>query len=238
MSSKHKFISNKLCLHCCCCCCCCIILFCLSLHHLPLALLLLLLLLPPGRTCLPWLLPLLLLVHTLKHTQKVLMGLWKEKGWGGNKKIKFLSWEEYEFQRIVVYWKMLVGFFVVFKSLDWRLNWVVSTNFHDGEERDASQIGLFPKIPWRTRRSISICFWVAIMILIIEAEEMWFLLHPSCCFLKLEINSTCFSQAAKCWLGCYYFHLVWILSSQILQSALMLKSLDTNSWISNRNPYL
>jgi hypothetical protein len=97
---------------------------------------------------------------------------------------------------------------------------------------------LFPKIPWRTRRSISICFWVAIMILIIEAEEMWFLLHPSCCFLKLEINSTCFSQAAKCWLGCYYFHLVWILSSQILQSALMLKSLDTNSWISNRNPYL
>jgi hypothetical protein len=75
------------------------------------------------------------------------MGLWKEKGWGGNKKIKFLSWEEYEFQRIVVYWKMLVGFFVVFKSLDWRLNWVVSTNFHDGEERDASQIGLFPKIP-------------------------------------------------------------------------------------------
>jgi hypothetical protein len=42
---------------------------------------------------------------------------------------------------------MLVGFFVVFKSLDWRLNWVVSTNFHDGDERDASQIGLFPKIP-------------------------------------------------------------------------------------------
>jgi hypothetical protein len=41
---------------------------------------------------------------------------------------------------------MLVGFFVVFKSLDWRLNWVVSTNFHDGEERDASQIRLFPKI--------------------------------------------------------------------------------------------
>jgi len=42
---------------------------------------------------------------------------------------------------------MLVGFFVVFKSLDWRLNWVVLTIFHDGEERDASQIGLFAKIP-------------------------------------------------------------------------------------------
>ncbi len=27
----------------------------------------------------------------------------------------------------------------------------------------------------------------------------------------------------------YYFRLVWFLSSQILQSALMLKSLDTNS---------
>lgn len=41
---------------------------------------------------------------------------------------------------------MLVGFFVVFKSFDWRLNWVVSTNFHDGEERDASKkFGCFQK---------------------------------------------------------------------------------------------
>jgi len=78
---------------------------------------------------------------------KSIDGSLEREGVGGKQKKKFLSWEEYEFQRIVVYWKMLVGFFVVFKSLDWRLNWVVSTNFHDGEERDESQIGLFPKIP-------------------------------------------------------------------------------------------
>ncbi len=65
----------------------------------------------------------------------------------GETKKKNLVLGRIRVSRIVVYWKMLVGFFVVFKSLDWRLNWVVLTIFHDGEERDASQIGLFAKIP-------------------------------------------------------------------------------------------